>query len=234
MKKTYSLKLFLFTGVIIFLFNLRESSAQTLTPIVWDSITVKAVQMSCGFLDVIDIDNDSKLEIVMSTLMEEGSAANQATTKGAIRVFNAAAGTGVPTSWTETVVLPVDSNLPFINTPQVYDVDEDGSLDIMVQEGFLKTNGGGFYWMKGPNYTQMTPFAPDTKKGSSNFFWHESVQYDLDGDGKKDIVTTCADNSSTTVVKKIEWYRHMGNGVFNRYTINDSLGGVFIKLYDVY
>ena len=239
MVKTITMKL---TAILpLALLSFFSLSSQTLTPLTWNIITVKDPQMSCGFIDVSDFDNDGKKEIVFSTLMEQGSASSPWNAKGALRIMKMPAA-GIAGTWTEQIVIPTTANLPFINNPQVMDVDNDGQKDILVQQGFLQTNGGSHGWLKGPSFTTNTPFALQTTKGSTYSFWHESEQIDLDGDGLLDIVTTSAQtqdaattNNSTLATKKanIEFYRNTGGGVFQYYVLNDSLGGVFIKLYDV-
>ncbi|PLX11130.1 MAG: hypothetical protein C0594_04010 [Marinilabiliales bacterium] len=225
-------KVLLFT---VLAFVCYISKGQNLPNVSWQEVTIKDPQQSAGFIDVKDVNSDGKPEIIMSTLMEEGSASNQATTKGAIRYFEY--DNDIASPWTENMVLPTDSNLPFINAPLSFDVDEDGYKDILVLQGFLRTEGGSFQWLKGPDFNEMNAFTPETEKGNTEFFWHEAEQFDLDNDGKLDIVTTCANvmnnNDYSLAEKHIEWYRHMGNGNFERYTICDSLGGVFIKLHDL-
>lgn len=229
--------------IILFIITIHtfQNFAQSLPTVTWSNITVKDPQQSCGFLDVADFNNDGKKEIVMSTLMESGNAGSPWSAKGAMRIFTMPT-SGLQGTWTEQIVLPLTSNLPFINQPQAIDVDEDGILDLVVNQGFIQTNGGSHYWMKGPAYTQTYNFAPETTHGNTYYFWHEVAQIDLDGDGKKDILTTSAqtqdasnnNNGSINPKKaKIEWYRHMGNGVFQYHLINDSLGGVFIKAHDI-
>lgn len=215
--------------------------SQTLPALTWNSYLIKDPQQSAGFIDIADFNNDGKQDIVLSTLQEQGSASSPWNTKGAIRIFTQPTA-GISGTWAEQVVLPLTSNLPFCNYPQVMDVDMDGNEDILLQQGFLTTNGGSHQWLKGPAFTNRYDFAPQTAHGSTYSFWHESEQTDLDGDGLMDIVTTSAQtqdathaNNSTLSVKKakVEWYRNTGGGNFQYYQLNDSLGGVFIKLYDV-
>jgi hypothetical protein len=122
------------------------------------------------------------------------------------------------------------------------DVDGDGNSDVLLQQGFITTNGGSHQWIKGPAFINRYDFAPQTAHGATYSFWHESEQTDLDGDGLQDIITTSAQtqdathtNNTTLTTKKakVEWYRNLGNGNFQYYLLNDSLGGVFIKLYDI-
>ena len=64
--------------IIVILLNvfITDSFAQTyLPPISWTNSSVKDPQQSAGFIDVADFDGDGVKEIVLSTLMEEGSAA---------------------------------------------------------------------------------------------------------------------------------------------------------------
>lgn len=217
------------------------ANGQTLTTLNWNTYTVIDPQMSAGFIDVSDFNNDGIKEITLSTLMEVGSASSPWQAKGAIRKFSLNTST-VSSNWTPTVILPTSENLPFCNTPQIFDIDGDGNKDVLLQQGFLQTNGGSHQWLKGPAFTQRFNFAPETTHGNTYFFWHESEQVDLDGDGLMDIVTTSAQtqdasntNNSTLTNKnaKIEWYRNLGGGNFQYYLINDSLGGVFIKVHDI-
>lgn len=196
--------------------------------------------MSAGFIDTYDFDNNGIQEIVLSTLLEQGNAGSPWSAKGAIRIFNC--GTNISSTWNEQVILPTSQNLPFCNYPQVMDVDQDGQQDILLQQGFLQTNGGSHQWIKGPSFTNRYNFASQTTSGNTYSFWHESEQYDIDGDGLKDILTTSAQTQDATTTNtntlankkaKIEWYRNLGNGNFQYYQINDSLGGVFIKHYDI-
>jgi hypothetical protein len=233
MKKLYTIALSLSASIL---------TAQNLLPLSWQQFTVKDPQQSAGFIDVEDLNNDGIKEIVLSTLMEQGSLSSPWNTKGAVRIFYPNINNPISSSWTEQVVLSLSQNLPFCNHPQIMDVDLDGNKDILLQQGFLQTNGGSHQWIKGPAFSSLQPFATQTTHGNTYYFWHESEQVDLDNDGLLDIVTTSAktqdasnQNNSNINPKlaKVEWYRNLGNGNFSYYTLNDSLGGVFLKMYDV-
>lgn len=208
---------------------------------------VKDTQQSAAFLAVEDLDGDGQKEIVLSTLIEQSPPGPPTSaSRGALRVFKTSEAVAGP--WTENVVIATTDldGYPFINTPQVFDIDGDGVRDLLVQTGFLTTLGGAHFWLKGPDFTERSNFATETTKGMTGYFWHESGQTDLDGDGRLDIVTTSAQtqdlvNNPTNPTGspgpntklKVEWYRNLGNGQFAYHRIAEGLGGVFIKLYDV-
>jgi len=212
---------------------------------VYDYFAVKDPQQSAGFLDVADLDGDGRKEIILSTLVElTPPGPPNPLSRGALRVFRSDEGLAGP--WNEEAVIPTTDldGFPFINTPQVMDVNGDGVLDIVVQTGFLLTAGGAHLWLEGPDFTQRHYFSLEhtTKLTSQLYFWHESAQGDLDGDGLPDIVTTSAKTQSLTnplgsadgnEELKVEWYRNLGNGEFAYYPIATGVGGVFVKLFDI-
>ena len=213
----------------------------------YEAFTVKDPQQSAAFLAVDDLDGDGVKEIVLSTLIEQTPPGPPtALSRGALRIFSTETKPEGP--WSERVVIATTDldGYPFINTPQVFDVDGDGHKDLLVQTGFLTTFGGAQFWIKGPEFTQRSNFASETTKGMTGYFWHEAQQADLDGDGLLDIITTSAQTQdivnnptnptgspSAATKLKVEWHRHLGNGVFEYHLIAEDAGGVFIKLHDV-
>lgn len=209
--------------------------------------TVKDPQQSAAFLAVADLDADGRKEIILSTLIEQSPPGPPtALSRGALRVF--AADEGLAGPWREQVLIGTTDldGEPFINTPQVLDVDGDGVLDILVQTGFLTTLGGSQSWLAGPTFSQRHFFAPETSRLRSGYFWHEAAQTDLDGDGLLDIVTTSAQTQDLlgnpgnplgspdgNEKLRVEWHRNLGGGEFAYQVIADGVGGVFIKTHDV-
>ncbi|HCS27961.1 MAG TPA: hypothetical protein DIW43_10940 [Spongiibacteraceae bacterium] len=226
-------------------------------------------QQSAGFIAVGDIDGDSTngLEIFLSTLVEQTPPGPPtALSRGALRRFNTSgcgtAGTDcLAGPWSETVLIGTSDlqGYPFINTPQIFDVNNDGRKDIIVQTGFLTTLGGAYFWLDGNNLGNPThnffSLQHTTLLTNQLYFWHESDQTDLDGDGLPDIVTTSAktqrpDNPLGSPdggeEMRVEWYRNNGSSnaaaMFDYYEITatdangnnvDNMGGVFIKLHDI-
>lgn len=210
-------------------------------------ITVKDPQQSAAFMAVDDLDGDGMKEIVLSSLIElSPPGPPTAASRGALRIFST--GGNLEGPWNERVVIATTDlvGYPFINTPQVLDVDGDGHKDLLVQTGFLSTLGGSQFWIKGPEFSQRNTFSAETAKSRSGYFWHESAQTDLDGDGLLDIVTTSArtqdlltdptnifGSPGPNTKLRVEWHRNLGGGSFSYHPIAEDLGGVFIKTHDI-
>lgn len=210
----------------------------------YEQVVVKDPQQSAAFLAVEDLDGDGTREIVLSTLIEQSPPGPPTSaSRGALRIFRTGGDAAGP--WTERVLIPTSDpdGYPFINTPQVFDIDGDGHKDLLVQTGFLTTLGGAQFWLKGPDFTERSYFAPETSRATNgNYFWHEAAQVDLDGDGLEDIVSTSAQTQDAenpvgtpngSEGLKVEWYRSLGGGAFAYHLIARDVGGVFLKLHDV-
>ncbi|HEY1077910.1 MAG TPA: VCBS repeat-containing protein, partial [Fontimonas sp.] len=213
----------------------------------YEALTVKDPQQSAAFIAVEDLDGDGKREIVLSTLLERTPPGPpNPLSRGALRIFSTAGDAAGP--WSERVVISASElgGYPFINTPQVFDVDGDGHRDLLVQTGFLSTLGGTQFWMPGPDFSERRNFAPQTTRYLTGYFWHEAGQADLDGDGLLDIVSTSAQTQDLignptnplgspdgNEKLRVEWYRHLGGGEFAYHEIATGVGGVFLKLHDV-
>ena len=135
--------------------------------------------------------------------------------------------TSLTENWNETLLISTNEGLGFINHPYFIDIDGDGIQDVLVHQGFLTTNSGSYFWLKGPEFTEKRSVSPETTQ--SDYFWHETVHFDLDQDGLLDLISTSANTNVEPAKKRVEWYRNLGNGNFEQHIINDNLGGVFIK-----
>lgn len=210
-------------------------------PVSFKRHIIKAPQTSAAFFDVHDLNGDGVQEVILSTLIEVNAGPPNAASRGALRIFESSNGS-LAGPWNENVIISTTDALnngegwPFINTPQVLDVDGDGIRDILVQTGFLLTNGGAHFFMRGTGndnldfpHNNRVYFSNNTRKEfSDNHYWHESDQVDLDGDGRLDLVTTSAQTQRPTnplggpvcdesqqpngscAELKIEWYRNTG------------------------
>lgn len=255
--------------------NTPSSPGDTNTPgdpIVYTEHPIKAEQQSAGFIGIGDLDgnSDNGLEILLSTLVEQTPPGPPtALSRGALRVFNTSGCDSKDAScldgpWTEKTLISTTAlqGYPFINTPQIFDVNDDGQLDIVVQTGFLSTLGGAHFWLDGNDLDGPLPpsqhffsFANTTLLTNNQFFWHETDQGDIDGDGLLDMITTSAKTQGLTnplgspngsEEMKVQLYRNNGGSQadtmfdYSEITAVDtsgneisSMGGVFIKLHDI-
>lgn len=211
--------------------------------IFWDYQTIKDPQQSAGFVEVHDFDDDGHQEILLSTLVEEGLP-GITPTKGALRIFrqNLELSTFDEQIWEEEILIGTEANLGFINKPQVFDLNADGTKDILIHQGFLNSKGGSYFWLPGPQFDQMIAVTEETTMSNTlGFFWHESLQLDLDGDGLLDLITTSAKTESMSgdpsdqelPQLRVDWYRHLGEGIYEQHILYTGVGGVFIEHADL-
>ncbi|CAA0081504.1 Uncharacterised protein [Zhongshania aliphaticivorans] len=249
-----------------------SGSGSSANPIVYSEHPIRSEQQSAGFIGIGDLDgnSDNGLEILLSTLVEQTPPGPpNALSRGALRIFNTSGcdskdGSCLDGPWEENILINTTDlqGYPFINTPQIFDVNDDGQLDIVVQTGFLSTLGGAHFWLDGNDLDGPLPptqnffsLANTTPLTNNLFFWHETDQADIDGDGLLDIVTTSAktqglDNplgsANGEEEMKVQLYTNNGgtdpSSMFDYSEIvaidtsgNEisNMGGVFIKLYDI-
>ena len=94
--------------------------------------------------------------------------------------------------WEQSEVVPASAGIRFPNEPLLTDVDGDGRTDVVVPGGFFLcpvtgVNCGSLTWwqqLPGPSWQQHVVVPP----GDPSFF-HRVVHVDLDGDGRRDLVT---------------------------------------------
>lgn len=208
--------------------HLYINAQSDLPKVKWKPITIKDKQRSPAFVDTKDLNGDGFQEILLSTLQERGGG--PIAPSGALRLFYQPS-KNMYKPWKEYMIIGLDKNLGFINHPYFMDVDEDGYTDILIQQGFLTTETGSYQWLKGPFFKELKPISIETE--SDTYFWHESVQVDVDQDGYKDLITTSSNTKSFPFQKRIEWYKNHGNGKFTQHIISETFGGVFIKNYDI-
>lgn len=212
----------------------------TWTEVSWTAHDVDPKQKSPGFVEVADLNNDGHLDVLVGTLVEQVKVPPiPPKFIGALHIYLNKDG-GLD-NWEEQVPFDLDNGLGFVNDPAVGDFNGDGVIDIGLQTGFLTTGGGAHMYMPGPSFSNTVPFTPETAE--SEFFFHHLEQTDMDGDGDLDIVTTRASYDDPAfgdpvVGLAVDWYRHDGNGGYQRHVINEGgFGegrcGTDLALYDV-
>ena len=135
----------------------------------WEEYTVKRSQKSAGFVDTKDLNGDGFQEIALSTLQEQGGGFS--TPIGALRVFENNT-QSIESTWQEDLVISTNERLGFINSPVFMDINQDGNEDILIHQGFLTTNSGSYFWLKGPDFSERFYVSEETK--SSEYFWHDN------------------------------------------------------------
>jgi hypothetical protein len=177
----------------------------------WQEFVVDPEIMSPGFLEASDLNDDATLDLVVTTLMEEGDPSPLSPPPaGGVHLYVRTGGLG---DWDETVLLPPSAGLGFVNEPQVMDVNADDVPDIVLNTGFLMTNGGTHQYLAGPGFATPMPLAPG--RDASEWFFHRTEQADLDGDGDLDLFTSRVlyesdlfGNASWELAS--DWYRNDG------------------------
>ena len=197
--------------------------------IFWNHEDIAAKQKSAAFIDTADLDGDGIQEVVLSTLVEEGTP-GIGSTKGALRIYKRNTD-----AWEERIVVSTSEGLGFINKPQVMDLNEDGIQDILVQQGFIMTGGGSYQWLEGPDYNNLKPITAETSVDNADgYFWHLTEQIDLDGDGRLDLVTTSAKTENVPEpLVRFEWYRNLGSGNYEQHLLPVEVGGVALTSHDI-
>jgi hypothetical protein len=146
--------------------------------------TVAHTDAGPAFAAAADLDGDGRPELVVSML---GQASGFPPRLGQGRVVIYSQGASLD-DWSARDLV---SAVRFPNRPTITDVDGDGDLDVIVPSGFLVCplfglgDCGALRW-----YEQADgDFCAHTLVENSALFYHGVVLADLDGDGRKDLVT---------------------------------------------
>jgi hypothetical protein len=134
-----------------------------------------------AFVIPADLDKNGTPELVVSVFGNSGPMGN-----GSLRVYTNSGPLGV---WSSTELLTTSDGIKFPNAVTADDVDGDGDLDLIVPYGFLACTPfscGGILWLE-QGYGEWT--RHDIVGPGSELFYHRGILVDLNGDGKRDLVT---------------------------------------------
>ncbi len=199
--------------------------------------TVDMAANGPAFVSVADVDDDDRLDLVVSSF---GQMAGFAIPSGEVNVFHRGA---TLASWTKESLIPTTANVIFPNQTTVDDVDGDGDLDVVVPSGFLVCGVifipgaapcGALAW-----YEQTAQgWIKHTIKSGQSLFYHHVVLVDLDGDDKRDLVTTGEEQAFAGMGMtraETQWYK--GTATADRFETSSRMvgngGGSFPRVLDV-
>ncbi len=151
---------------------------------------------ACGpaFVDPQDIDQDGRLDLVVSKLGKRGTVP-----RGEVTIYQRD-GDDL-SSWSRAPVVTPDHDLRFTAKTGTADIDGDGDLDIAVSAGFfvcsvvpgVKDCGAlGWFENDGGSFVHR-PFGDQEQTD----FFHAALLEDLDGDGVVDLVTVAEQDEYT-------------------------------------
>jgi hypothetical protein len=169
---------------------------------------------ACGpaFVDPQDIDQDGRLDLVVSKLGKRGTVP-----RGEVTIYSRDGDS--LSSWSRTPVVTPDHDLRFTAKTGTADIDGDGDLDLAVPAGFfvcsvvpgMKDCGAlGWFENEGDSFVHH-PFGDQEQAD----FFHAALLEDLDGDGAVDLVTVAEQDEYTAGDggrAEVQLYRGTGSG----------------------
>lgn len=146
-----------------------------------------------AFSMTADLDGDRRQEIIVSSF---GKVAGFGpTTGGTMAIYQAKRSGG----WTRTDLVKPSDGIQFPNEATVTDVDGDGRMDVIVPGGFFicVLCGSLSWWQQLPGQKWVRHDLVDV---GNPLFFHGVQVVDLDGDGKRDLVTVGETAASATTM----------------------------------
>lgn len=144
------------------------------------------------------------------------------------------------TGWARSEIVGLADAIKAPNRPALADIDRDGRLDVIVPGGyffdtFIGNALGSLTWWE--NRGRGKPWLRHDIVTNSPFSYHSAVHADMDGDGRKDIVSVAeqAGNPQTPAddIVELQWFKSNGNGTFQPAVKLADGGGGLIEAYDI-
>jgi hypothetical protein len=153
---------------------------------------VVGVLPGAAFSTLADLDGDGRQEVVATSF---GTVAGFGPTGGGTVASYTRRGPG----WDrQDVVTPADG-VQFPNEPTATDVDGDGLVDLVLPGGFfICTPCGSLSWWQQKPLGRWT--RHDLVAVGNPAFFHKAEVVDLDGDGRRDLVTVAETAATATAV----------------------------------
>ena len=208
----------------------------------YSRVTLDNQAYGAAFTTLADMNNDGKLDIVVSHF----GPVKDILTRGSVPPAEISIyyqGNSL-TEWNVEVVLSRDAGVRLTQELVIEDIDEDGDLDIGVGTGFLicgilSPGGacGGVLWFEQRNnaWAKHEVLSPN-----QTAFYHTTLFTDLDGDGTKDLITVAEDRrikeGFIEEFARVEWFRGdptLGDLFEPTPRIIGEGGGSLPQLYDV-
>jgi|GEM_PF-5333641 len=163
---------------------------------------------------VADINNDGKLEIIFT--MNTFQLADDGTVKSVDSYLNAVDNQGnVVHGW------PIDIHNEFISAPSVFDMNNNGKKEIMVESDFSKLYA---FNADGTSVAGWPVSMKNSQKLSDAYVYGNLQVADVDGDGKNDIVAS--DPGAVYVID--------ANGTLKKsWNVNNAANGLEIGAADI-
>jgi len=158
-----------------------------------------------AWVNAWDLDGDGMKEIVVSVFAGSGP-----TGAGHLALYKSVDG-----AWRKTVVKGSEG-IKFPNDPTVADVDGDGDPDLILPAGFLASTpkkSGGLMWFE--NLGGAKDWRRHDIVTGQKLFYHAAILHDLDGDGRKDILTVGEyKNLTGGSGAEVHVFKGLGTGAF--------------------
>jgi hypothetical protein len=223
------------------------ASTQTLAEVPYYArTTIDAGLTGAAFVVAGNIADNPRPEIVASTFGQLifGPQGPVFPPAGTVVLYKSTQAGNAPngqiTGWNRIEIVGLADAIKAPNRPALADVDGDGDQDVIVPGGyffdtFIGNALGSLTWWENKGNGKRW-FRHNIVTGS-RFSYHSAVYADMDGDGRKDLVSVAEEagnpQTSTDDIVELQLFKGNGNGTFQPAVKIADGGGGLIEAYDV-